>query len=393
MLLGDRTNAKWNEPPFVVRVTTDASRPFPLRAVEALLVRGPALGHPLGFKVLLSLDDSLTTSQHEDAHVVALPSTLSYIQDGDIMVVRPMSGDLRVLYRKTSRHNSLMVTPTCNNLCIMCSQPPRRADDEIFRLVWDAIPLMDIDTPGLILSGGEPTLLGRRLVSLVRRLKSYLPSTSVHILTNGRQLKFLAFAQDIAEVEHSDLVLGIPLYSDLSHEHDFVVQAHGAFDETARGILNAARCGLRVELRIVITKINFKWLPRISRFISRNFPFACHVAFMGLEPIGLAKVNLRDVWIDPADYGDLLSEAVQELKWHRIPVSVYNHQLCTISRSLWGDSRQSISDWKNVFLPECNECSMRESCCGLFASATEVHSKAIMPIRAVIDPIRCSLGE
>jgi His-Xaa-Ser system radical SAM maturase HxsC len=327
----------------------------------------------------ISLEGS-PTSFSNDAHIVALPSTLSYVQDGDIMTVRPMTGDLRVMYRRASHHNSLMVTPACNNLCVMCAQPPQRANDEVFRLVWDAIPLMDIDTPELVLSGGEPTLLGGQLVQLIRRLKSYLPSTSIHVLTNGRRLKFLTFAQDIAGVRHSDLVLGIPLYSDVSHEHDFVVQARGAFDETVRGILNLARCGLRVELRIVITKLNFEWLPRISRFISRNFPFVCNVAFMGLEPVGLAKGNLRDVWIDPADYSTLLEDAVQELEWHRIPVSVYNHQLCTVSPALWDDSRQSISDWKNVFLPECQGCAVRHRCCGFFASGTEVHSRAIKPV-------------
>jgi His-Xaa-Ser system radical SAM maturase HxsC len=262
----------------------------------------------------------------------------------------------------------------------MCSQPPQKANDEVFRHVWDSIPLMDGDTPELVLSGGEPTLLGRRLVQLIRRLRSYLPSTSVHILTNGRQFKFLAFAQDIAGVEHPDLMLGIPLYSDVSHEHDFVIQARGGFDETTRGILNTARCGLRVELRVVITKVNFGWLPRISRFISRNFPFVSNVAFMGLEPIGLAKKNLRDVWIDPADYGMHLEEAVQELKWYHIPVSVYNHQLCTVSPALWNDSRQSISDWKNIFFPQCDGCTVRHRCCGFFASGIDIHSRAINPI-------------
>src|ERR1039457_6370641 len=230
------------------------------------------------------------------------------------------------MYRKASRHNSFMVTPACNNFCIMCSQPPQKANDEIFRLLWDAIPLMDLETQELILSGGEPTLLGRRLVHVIHRLKSFLPSTSLHVLTNGRQLKFLPFAQDIAEVAHPDLMFGVPLYSNLPHEHDFVVQTRGAFDETVHGILNAVRCGLRIELRIVVTKINFEWLPRLSRFITRNFPFVCNVAFMGLEPIGFAKGNLQDVWIDPAEYGAQLGAAAQELKWHRIPVSIYNHQ-------------------------------------------------------------------
>jgi His-Xaa-Ser system radical SAM maturase HxsC len=284
------------------------------------------------------------------------------------------------MYRKASRHNSVMVTPACNNFCVMCAQPPQRANDEVFRLLWDAIPLMDIDTQELILSGGEPTLLGRRLVQLIHRLKSFLPSTSLHVLSNGRQLKFLPFTQDIADARHPDLVFGIPLYSDLSYEHDFLVQAHGAFDETVHGILNAARCGLRVELRIVVTKINFVWLPRLSRFIARNLPFVCNVAFMGLEPIGFAKGNLQDVWIDPADYGAQLGEAIQELKWHRIPASIYNHQLCTLSTDLWGAARQSISDWKNIFLPQCHDCAVRHRCCGFFASGMEVHSRTITPI-------------
>jgi len=158
-----------------------------------------------------------------------------------------------------------------------------------------------------------------------------------------------------------------------------VVQARGAFDETVHGLLNLARCGLRVELRVVITKINFEWLLRISRFISRNFPFVSNVAFMGLEPVGLANGNLREVWIDPADYGTQLEEAVQELRWHRIPVSVYNHQLCTISPTLWDVSHQSISDWKNIFFPQCEGCAVRHRCCGFFASGTEVHSRAIKP--------------
>jgi His-Xaa-Ser system radical SAM maturase HxsC len=262
----------------------------------------------------------------------------------------------------------------------MCAQPPEKNDDSIYSLAFDAIPLMDIDSKEIIITGGEPTILGGKLVKLIQRLKSYLPSTAVHILSNGRRLRYLSLAQDLVEVAHPDLVIGIPLYSDISYEHDFIVQARGAFEETIRGILNAARCGLNVELRIVVTRINANWLPRISRFIVRNLPFACNVAFMGLEPTGFAKGNHEQVWIDPADYGESLYAAVQELKYHRIPVSVYNHQLCTIDHRLWDSARQSISDWKNIYLPVCEACSVRHSCCGLFASNAEIHSRAIQPL-------------
>src|ERR1039458_1617148 len=109
MLLSDRTTTRWNEPPFVVRVTTDASRPSPLRSQEALLVRDRALECPSGFKMYFSLDDSPITSSN-DARVATLPSTLSYVKDGDIVIVRPMTGGLRVMYRKSSNTTPLWVT-------------------------------------------------------------------------------------------------------------------------------------------------------------------------------------------------------------------------------------------------------------------------------------------
>ena len=253
MILSDKTGNRWDEAPFVVRITFDASRPKSLRGVEALILKtGLDLDeHVSGFKVCFT-ENHINGKIFQGVPILSLPATLSHVRDGDILAVSPRSGELRVLYRRISRHNSLMVTPACNSFCVMCSQPPEKADDVPFRLVWEAIPLIDIDTAELVLSGGEPTLLGRQLVELISRLKCFLPSTAVHILTNGRRLKYLSFTQDIAAVEHADLMLGIPLYSDVSHEHDFIVQTRGAFDETVRGILNAAQCGILVELRVVL---------------------------------------------------------------------------------------------------------------------------------------------
>jgi len=263
----------------------------------------------------------------------------------------------------------------------MCAQPPHKSlDHDSANLVFEAIRLVDINTPQITFTGGEPTLLGRTLVDLIGKAKCFLPRTALMILTNGRLLRYLSFAKDIADVRHPDLRLGIPIYSDYSHEHDFIVQDKGAFDETAKGILNSARYGLNVEIRIVITEHNYKALPSLAEFIARNFPFCCNVALMGLEPIGFAKTNIREVWIDPVLYAAYLELAVQALQEHRLPTSIYNHQLCTLSPSLWRFAKQSISDWKNIYLDKCVQCSVRHQCCGFFASGQEIHSTAINPL-------------
>jgi MoaA/NifB/PqqE/SkfB family radical SAM enzyme len=43
-------------------------------------------------------------------------------------------------------------------------------------------------------------------------------------------------------------MLGIPIYSDVDSEHDYVVQAKGAFEETVSGLHNLARYNVAVEI-------------------------------------------------------------------------------------------------------------------------------------------------
>jgi His-Xaa-Ser system radical SAM maturase HxsC len=177
-------------------------------------------------------------------------------------------------------------------------------------------------------------------------------------------------------------MLGIPLYSDVDSEHDYVVQARGAFEETVLGLHNLARYNVPVEIRVVIHLQTYGRLPRIAEFIARNFPFASHVALMGLEMFGFVNANMADLWIDPHDYQTELGEATETLFLAGLNVSIYNHQLCVLDRALWPFARKSISDWKNIYLEPCHECSMREDCGGLFQSGVKKHSSYIKPLTA-----------
>ncbi len=169
--------------------------------------------------------------------MVCLPSSFSYIADGDVL--RVGNEDVAVLFQKAAKHHTFLLTERCNHHCLMCSQPPKDVSDGwIVEDVLASIPLLDRLTSQIVLTGGEPTLLGTRLMDLVKRCQSYLPETGVHILTNGRSFVHEKVARDFARIEHQDLMFGIPIYSDLSERHDHVVQADGAFDETIRGILD-----------------------------------------------------------------------------------------------------------------------------------------------------------
>jgi His-Xaa-Ser system radical SAM maturase HxsC len=265
----------------------------------------------------------------------------------------------------------------------MCSQPPRDvADGWILEDVMAAIPFIHPDTPEIGFTGGEPTLLGEQLVKLVQRCKSYLPRTSIHVLTNGRAFSKPEYAKAFADLNHFDLMFGIPIYSDLSERHDYVVQADGAFDETIRGILNLKRVRVPVEIRVVVHKQTFDRLSHLARFIARNLTFVDQVVFMGLEMTGFTRANLPDLWIDPVEYQPQLIEAVKLLAANRMKVSVYNHQMCITDKALWPFMKRSISDWKNEYMDECTGCAARNECGGFFSSARLRYSAHIRPLKS-----------
>ncbi|HVE73307.1 MAG TPA: His-Xaa-Ser system radical SAM maturase HxsC [Thermoanaerobaculia bacterium] len=348
-----------------------------MRAVSWRLVNDRAADID-GYLGVLALDDIDALPAIPIAHGLR---HLDYLDDGDVVAVDP-NGFVRTLYRRASRHNFILVTDQCNSYCLMCSQPPKAIDDfdrldEHLRLV----ELIDPATESLGITGGEPTLFRDGFLTLIEHCRNRLPSTALHVLTNGRMFFYRQFAAKLGALRHPNLVLGVPLYSDIDNEHDYVVQARGAFEETVLGLMNLDEHGVAIELRVVLHRLTIPRLASLATFIARNFPFVCHVALMGLEMFGLVHRNLDELWIDPVDYQRELRDAAQILGDAGMTVSIYNHQLCVVDRSLWPLARKSISDWKNVYLPECDGCTAMEQCGGFFESGVKRHSVAIAPLR------------
>lgn len=308
---------------------------------------------------------------------------IDHLRDGDIVVMQPKTGFVRTLHRPDSVHNTLFMTERCNSNCLMCSQPPKDKDDadQFTDINLELIRLMPSTVNFLTITGGEPTLLRNRLFRILRALRETLPNTDVHMLTNGRLFAWHAFTQDFVEAIHPRLVLGIPLYSDSSTSHDHIVQARHAFDQTVMGLHQLARHNVSVEIRVVLHRLTIPRLPQLAEYVYRNFPFVVHVALMGLEPTGYTPRNKNVLWIDPVDYQDKLEEAVEILATRGMNVSIYNSQLCLLRPSLWKFARKSISDWKNIYLHECQECNVLDRCGGLFQSAEKMHSAHIRAFR------------
>ena len=246
-----------------------------------------------------------------------------------------------------------------------------------FSIYKQLIPLIPKDCKEIGITGGEPTLLGELFFELLELIKTQLPNTEVHCLTNGRTFAWNNIGNKLGEMNFSRLMLGIPLYSDFYQTHDYIVQAKNAFNQTMQGLYNLANNRQRIEIRIVLHKQTIPRLTKLAKYIYKNLPFVEHIAFMGLEYQGYTPYNIDKLWIDPTEYMTELTEAAEFLSSRRMNVSIYNLQLCLMPQSLWKFTKKSISDWKNIYLKECSKCAMIEHCGGLFASSEKMHSENI----------------
>ena len=296
--------------------------------------------------------------------------------EGDVITISPR-GRIHRLFRALSRNNAFLVTEDCNNLCVMCPQPPkpesaaRHAVNEQ-RVVQTLDLIDDLHFPdSLCLTGGEPTILGDGLIRIVEKIKNRAPRTLIHLLTNGRALYDTTYTQRLACAGGDQLLAGIPLFGHVADIHDYVVQRQGAFEQTMAGLLNCFRYGIDVELRIVLQKDTVQHLTALAEFIAHNLFFVKHVALMGMENMGFARLNRDRVFIDPWDYRDELSQAINIFVLYGVDVRVFNLPLCVVNSDTRRYCAQSISDFKNVWHPQCARCRKREICCGFFNSTTE----------------------
>ena len=359
-------------PNLIFSISTNASLPAVLRVSKVFFAKTEAIPDGFAHYLLLESSKHLIPSLPKKVSYTILTDDFSYLGNDDVIRLSPDRGSIRVLFRASSTQNSILVTEQCNHYCLMCSQPPKAIDDSwILHEIEKLIPLIPKNTIEIGFTGGEPTLAGDRFLNLIRLTKSYLPRTAVHILSNGRSFKDIAFTKKYADIGHHDIMVGIPLYSDDPALHDYIVQAKGAFDETILGVLNLKRLNQKVEIRVVVHKQSIKRLKELSEFLTRNLLFVDHVALMGLEMIGFTRANLDQLWIDPYDYKDTLSAAVSILAKAGMNVSVYNHQLCLVNQDIVPYYHKSISDWKNEYAIECNDCSKMNVCGGFFSSGIQ----------------------
>ena len=299
--------------------------------------------------------------------------------DGDVVLLHPSRGRLERLLRSGSDHNTLLVTERCDQLCVMCSQPPKKTHVDRFDLLERACILA---APGMLIgiSGGEPTLYKQRLFELLERVLDTRDDLAFHVLTNGQHFD----AEDerrLRDPVYRRVSWGIPIYASEPRLHDEIVGKRGAFARLEQSLAHLIMASGRVELRTVVLKTNMEELPALSRYISARLQFAEAWSVMQLENIGFAKGRWPSLYFDHSRDFEQIATALDHALLHGVRAQLFNFPYCTVPSAYRSLAVASISDWKRKYAPACEGCAAKVSCCGFFEwHPEELAHWSVMPI-------------
>jgi His-Xaa-Ser system radical SAM maturase HxsC len=284
--------------------------------------------------------------------------------DGDVILVEPDKGSATRLLRASSLHNSLLVTERCDQLCVMCSQPPKKSHADRFDAFRQAC-LLAREGAVIGISGGEPTLYKEELFGLIEHVLAARPDLAFHVLTNGQHFE-IADLERLSAAAFRRVSWGIPLYSADPAEHDAIVGKQAAFRRLEKSLHVLLLSGAIVELRTVVMLSNVNGLPALARHIASRLSFVAHWSIMQLENTGFAKNRWGLLYFNHARAFRPIADALDLAQVHNVAARLFNFPLCTVPANYRHLAPASISDWKRKYAGACSACSAQQRCSGFF---------------------------
>lgn len=373
------------------RIRNHSSSDADSRAIKVIMDNAK-ISFQQGYMAYLFSTPNIPTSIADYLNANKIPFIISSnyldtLQSDDVVELQP-DNRIRVIYRKGSNEYVIKVTNQCNCNCIMCPDSVHlRRKEAPFSLDY-LVQKIELIEPGIghiTVTGGEPTLLKELFLEIMAQCRLKLPKTDLTILTNGRMFFYQNFAASFIKASPKKTVLSIPMHGHTPELHDSISRSGKSFLQTFKGISHVLELGGQIELRIVINRLNYKYLENISAMIIHNFPSVTKVIFMTLEMLGNAFRNDDIVWIDYSNIGPYLKRAAVYLLKHSMAVSLYNFPLCYLDKDLWGLAAKSISGHKARYDESCRSCTLIDECGGFFASTLsfkKLHGRPLLEPRS-----------
>lgn len=224
--------------------------------------------------------------------------------------------------------------------------------------VIDSVPEND----SLCLTGGEPTLR-REIFDILRYAREKHPNLYIFLVTNGRLFAHQEFTKRLVDLNLKNFMVGIAFYGHTKKLHEEITQTPKSYEEFVIGTKNLLKYGINVELRIIVNKINYKYMPDIAEFICREFQRVKRIVFVNMKYTGNAFIHRKKIFIKISESNPYVEKAVDILLKKGFNVRLFHFPFCTIKEKYWklakGVTKQTV---ELMFVKVCDHCEMKEEC-------------------------------
>jgi MoaA/NifB/PqqE/SkfB family radical SAM enzyme len=292
----------------------------------------------------------------------------------------------------------LKITFKCTNNCLFCAQGAKRYQfvdkdkKEVFRELKKNF-LSGIR--GVVFTGGEPTL-HKNITDFIRYAKK-IGYKVIQLQTNAQNLSDIKLLKKLKKNGLNEVAPSIHAFDpDL---HNKLVRNPNAFYKTFKGIYNSISLGLNTVTNTVITKQNYKELPKIAKMLVKLKANQIQFAFVHL--VGTAYKNRFKITPRKTDILPYLIKAINICKANNIPVFteaipyciLRGYEECVVESNIPEttivDSNFKIKNYSKYRLnygkvksKKCLKCLFYKKCEGPWKEYPELYGwKEFMPIK------------
>ena len=246
----------------------------------------------------------------------------------------------------------IRLTMACNERCSFCNvpmedYPVKTATRE--QIQRELTVFFEEGCKSLAISGGEPTLLRERLLSLISDARKG-GILYVELQTNA----ILLDRNYVIALKEAGLTSAfVSLLSHIPRCHDELAGLKGAFTNCIRGIRALLDVGISVTLNPVIAKETQGLVADYVDFVAANLQGVKAISFSAVQPHGRAASNL-ELLPDYAVLKEVMPHAIEKAKSHGIkPLNPF----CGLPLCVgWNNSPDQCVEWQeSLYESETNQ--------------------------------------
>jgi MoaA/NifB/PqqE/SkfB family radical SAM enzyme len=258
----------------------------------------------------------------------------------------------------------------CNNRCINCVGSSDNIEYHSLKELKKEKNLLKKEKI-INIGGGEPTI-HPEFFEIMEYINSL--NTEILLLTNARAFSNQSFFSkfNALQLDKNRLKIGSAIYGPNNKIHDMMSRTPGSFNETVKGIKTLIKSGYKIEIRIIITKLNYKKLRETAEFIADEFKGAERVVFISAKYTWEAYKNKNILLVPFKEVVEELIPAINILK-KNIKVMLFHFPHCVLPEKYQIYSHGRTADEKELyFKKECKECGYYDDCSGIWRSYYDI---------------------